>query len=193
MFAVCCFQLQSDYASIADACEVWAGLLRNPVLQAHQKTVEDRFSQAVDDIHVMAHMLHTKYRGEGLSEELKEHARQWLEEEHPDFLPYVIAFAAGDDPFPQSLCREQVLKNTRSVTWWKSIRNSASIKIPPEFSSFVIQLMKLPASSASIERVFSNFGHIWSKLRNRLGLEKAAKLVFCFRILNLKEGFKPDW
>ena len=43
------------------------------------------------------------------------------------------------------------------------------------------------ASSASIERVFSTFGLVHSKLRNRLGIEKAAKLVFCFRQQGLFE------
>jgi hypothetical protein len=36
----------------------------------------------------------------------------------------------------------------------------------------------MPSCSAAIERIFSNFGMIQSKLRNRLGLAKAGKLVF---------------
>jgi hypothetical protein len=39
-------------------------------------------------------------------------------------------------------------------------------------------LLEMPSSSAAIERIFSNFGMIQSKLRNRLGLVKAGKLVF---------------
>ena len=39
-------------------------------------------------------------------------------------------------------------------------------------------LLEIPSSSAAIERIFSNFGMIQSKLRNRLGLVKAGKLVF---------------
>ena len=48
---------------------------------------------------------------------------------------------------------------------------------------FALQLMGAPASSASIERVFSTFGLVHSKLRNRLGVERASKLVFCYRML----------
>ena len=44
-------------------------------------------------------------------------------------------------------------------------------------------LLEMPACSAAIERIFSNFGMIQSKLRNRLGLAKAGKLVFCYRML----------
>jgi hypothetical protein len=39
-------------------------------------------------------------------------------------------------------------------------------------------LLEMPSCSAAIERIFSNFGMIQSKLRNRLGLAKAGKLVF---------------
>ncbi|XP_053380950.1 uncharacterized protein LOC128549017 [Mercenaria mercenaria] len=43
------------------------------------------------------------------------------------------------------------------------------------------------ASSASTERVFSNFGSIQTKLRNRLGIEKTTKLVFSYTMLCDKE------
>jgi hypothetical protein len=46
------------------------------------------------------------------------------------------------------------------------------------------QLLTAIASSASIERIFSTFGLVHSKLRNRLGTEKAAKLVFLFKHFN---------
>jgi hypothetical protein len=49
----------------------------------------------------------------------------------------------------------------------------------------------MPPCSATIERIFSNFGMIQSKLRNRLGLAKAGKLVFCYRLLRGKDEI--DW
>ena len=39
-------------------------------------------------------------------------------------------------------------------------------------------LLEMPSSLAAIERIFSNFVMIQSKLRNRLGHIKAGKLVF---------------
>ena len=39
-----------------------------------------------------------------------------------------------------------------------------------------MKLLSLPASSASIERIFSNFGMLQTKLRNRLGLAKTPNL-----------------
>ena len=52
------------------------------------------------------------------------------------------------------------------------------------------QLSSLPASSASVERVFSTFGYVHTKLRNRLGNEKTEKLVRCNRML---KGKAEDW
>ena len=40
------------------------------------------------------------------------------------------------------------------------------------------------AATAGLERIFSTFGLVHSKLRNRLGTEKASKLTFIFRCLN---------
>jgi len=39
--------------------------------------------------------------------------------------------------------------------------------------------------------ILSNFGAIQTKLRNRLGLEKVAKLVSCYR--ELRGGAELDW
>ena len=50
-----------------------------------------------------------------------------------------------------------------------------------------IELMKnlhaCPASSGSLERFFSTYGLVWSKIRNKLGKDKAEKLVRAYRYL----------
>ena len=37
--------------------------------------------------------------------------------------------------------------------------------------------------TASLKRIFSNFGFVQTKLRIRLGISKASKLVACFKFL----------
>ena len=57
-----------------------------------------------------------------------------------------------------------------------------------DLCTLALKLLSMPASSAAIERFFfSNFGMIQSKLRNRLGISKAAKLVYCYRMLQGSE------
>ena len=55
-----------------------------------------------------------------------------------------------------------------------------------ELADIVVHLLSCPASSASVERVFSSFGIVHTKLRKRLGVERAAKLVYCYRMLRGK-------
>ena len=61
--------------------------------------------------------------------------------------------------------------------------------IDQETHSVVLALMNAVASSASIERVFSTFGLVHSKIKNRLGVEKASKLVFLHRTMNRDKFF----
>ena len=57
-----------------------------------------------------------------------------------------------------------------------------------KFSSEDLQIIKgfltASASSTSVERIFSRFGLVRSKIRNRLGVEKSAKLVFLYNVSN---------
>ena len=54
----------------------------------------------------------------------------------------------------------------------KTKANKFHSLVTPEFCSFMEELSSLPARSASVERIFSTFGNVHTKLRNRLGNEK---------------------
>ena len=62
------------------------------------------------------------------------------------------------------------------------VESSSSADFPAGFVQIMSDLQQ--ASSASIERIFSNFSFIHFKLRNKLGVEKTAKLVMCYRMLS---------
>ena len=47
--------------------------------------------------------------------------------------------------------------------------------VNPELCKIAQSLLKIPSSSASIERIFSNFGFVQNNLRNKLGVSKCAK------------------
>ena len=64
--------------------------------------------------------------------------------------------------------------------WWRAVKGCG---VDEKFSDFANNLLSCPASSASIERIFSNFAFVHTKVRNRLGVEKASNLVFCYRML----------
>ncbi|EFN88852.1 hypothetical protein EAI_13643, partial [Harpegnathos saltator] len=50
----------------------------------------------------------------------------------------------------------------------------------PNLSSLALRLQEIPASSAQIERVFSNWSFVQSPIRNRLDFERSRKLLHIY-------------
>jgi hypothetical protein len=82
-----------------------------------------------------------------------------------------------------------IISKIKPVVWWLCIERSETVD--KTLCQLAQKLLEMPSSSAAIERIFSNFSMIQSKLRNRLGLVKAGKLVFCYRMLRGKGEI--DW
>ena len=79
-----------------------------------------------------------------------------------------------------------VTDNTGNVTKLRrNLQNSPVCSdIPQSVKDIIIGLLSCSPSTASLERLFSSYGWIHSEIRNRLGNEKAAKLLFIFKVLN---------
>lgn len=180
---------QSDTATIADACEQWNDLLQNPDLEPYRKNVDKRFKQAMTPNHYLANLVHPIYKGRKLRPEHVTSAQELLHETKPELVPELLNYMSETLPIPKVLQQESSINNTKPAVWWSCVERSGVIT--KDFSQLARKLMVLPASSAAIERVFSNFGIIQTKLRNRLGVEKAAKLVLCYCFLRGSEEI--DW
>jgi len=103
--------------------------------------------------------------------------------QNTSFLPLLVAYdrPTQSAPFPQSFFCEPML-TLSPILRWKGVLKNTKAEVNHEFACLAVRLA--PASSASIQRIFSNFGCIHSKLRNRLGgATAAAKLVFCYCML----------
>ena len=131
--------------------------------------------------HFLAYLLHPKYKGEHLSYEQREKAREWLQKINPSFLSYVLKFELQEGPFQRTLFSEEVIWTIDANEWWRSVAKSC--KISKEFCELIAHLQACPSSSAAIERVFSNFSFVHSKIRNRLTISNISKFVFCYSIL----------
>lgn len=182
-------RLQSDSSTIADACETFLDLLRCDVLSPHRDAIKKRFDQAMVPEHFLANLLHPVYRGQKLSAEQVNAAQAFLLDEAPEIASEVCQIIAGDLPIPKALAHPTTRASSKPDVWWKCVARAGAAS--PLLSQTAIKLSLLPSSAASIERVFSNFGMIQTKLRNRLGVEKAAKLVACYRYLRGKG--EVDW
>lgn len=106
---------------------------------------------------------------------------------YPNIMPEILNYKAQSGPFKQYLFTEHTVQNMKPLIWWLALRHHIS----PELLNLIKQLHTAVASSAGIERLFSTFGFVHSKARNRLGTEKAAKLVSVFKTLNQNIDFGP--
>lgn len=154
--------------------------MTEPVLAPHRDAVRKRRDQAILPCHIVAYMLHPKYMGLGMDLQHAETARVWLAERNPEFLAAAISFQAEAPPYPESFFLPAA-RTMKPVTWWKVV--GANTVLPDGFVDLMISLHTATASSASLEIIFSSFGLVITKLRNKLGLQKAQKLVFCYRML----------
>ena len=73
----------------------------------------------------------------------------------------------------------EVCKTTSATSWWNGIFFSTQL------SKVASSILNLPPTSAAVERSFSKQSWIHSKKRNRLSIERVAKLVFVSQNISL--------
>jgi len=193
--AVALDKLQKNNSTIADTTEEWKKLeeeldsknLPNQFKSAFAK----RKDQALTSAHFLANIIHPVYLGRKLTDNEKLEAMQFAAEKSeacPEFLAVVLAFRGQTAPFLSAYFSEATTSRLSAFDWWKSFRAD----IPEDALKIVNQFMTASSSTAGLERLFSAFGIVHSDLRNRLGTEKAAKLVFLLGALRKeKQEKKP--
>jgi len=181
--------VQSDDSSLADSCENWLDLLSNDDLQPHRVVVKKWFEKAMTTAHFLANALHPVYRGQKLSSCQLTSVHDLVMKSNPDALPDLLNFTSQCLELPSALSSQSVIESVKPTVWWACLEKSSVVG--ESLCSVAKAMMKMPSSSASLERIFSNFGVIQTKLRNRLGIQKAAKLVLCYRVLRGSEEL--DW
>lgn len=187
-------ELQSDKCKISDAVKVWKNLLTELEKILPEKELEKakkRYDMAITDYHHLAFLLDPHYQGDlkTMPEEEESKAMSLAEKEFPDFLPILLNMKAKSYPFNKEyLFQSSVLSRLTTCSWWRALKGKVDTNVIEDICGLVNGV----ASSASVERIFSTFGLVHSKLRNRLGVEKAGKLVFLHKVLNKEYDFEFD-
>lgn len=176
--------LQRDTSTIADATNTFLTLMKSEELRVYDKFVRKRFEDCITPAHILSYMLHPKYMGTGLTNDQEEIARKWVNDIDKNFLPLIVKFSIKASPFPATYFSEAIINNLPPAEWWESLKRYSDLE---NISNFACHLFHCVASSASIERIFSNFSLVQTKLRNRLGLQTATKLVMAYKMLNSKD------
>lgn len=182
---------QADDCNIAEVCQLWLKLLKdsqqsNDLTTSLKKKVANRFQDCITPIHLLANILHPRYLGAELNQKQEEEAEIFLRSKFPEMVPTLYAFMAKTVPFTNALFSEENLRMDVKI-WWSTQNRKAKDGTVGTIHQLAERLNLMPASSAAIERVFSTYSLVQTKVRNRLGLDKAAKLVSCYRNLRSKD------
>lgn len=182
--AVALDKIQRDSCTIADTVDIWKTLEKDLALVTRdtKQKFKKRIQQALSSHHFLANLMHPRYRGQTLTDEEHEAAMELASTHHNMIVPNLINLKAQASPFLTYMFADTVIQSVQPVDWWRSHGN----RLHPDTIHVAKQLLTAISSSAGVERVFSSFGLVHSKLRNRLGIGKAAKLVFLFKLLNKK-------
>lgn len=88
----------------------------------------------------------------------------------------------------------QTISSMTDAEWWKGFFAINTTEMSNKALLEILALMTAVASSSGIKRVFSRFGLVHSKLCNKLGVEKANKLVRIYQSnFFLDSGFELIW
>ena len=172
---------QRSESKISDAVEIWKDLeeeMKSFDEETNEKFAK-RYKMALNEEHFLANIFDPKYLGARLTATEIEGALEWLHQNKPGLLGDVLNLRAKAQPFSKFMFENDTIGKMKPIDWWRS-----QDKLSPELTELAEQLLITCASSAEVERIFSTFGIVFTKLRNRLGIEKAHKLVFLFKILN---------
>lgn len=179
---------QRDGTTISVAVEIWHQLEKD--LRSQPPNVKAAFKvrrdTALGSVHYLANILDHRFLGRNLVNEQRDNA---FTELNPAYMPIVSALMTKSAMFPSYLF-EQQFNQTPPLEWWLLV--DMNTKDPrwvcwedkKKFMALCEQLLTAVASTAGLERIFSSFGLVHSKLRNRLGTKKAHKLVYMFKTLN---------
>lgn len=186
-------KIQSDKCGISESVLIWKELINN--LEDHlniaqMKIVMNRYQQAITPVHFLAFMVNPKLPQEKLSSDEGEAALKFLRDIYGatgiSLMGSIIRLNAKTEPFTGMFLDKTIIEQTEPIDWWVAMHNMKKCITEQELD-IIKQLLGTAASSAGVERIFSAFNLVHSKIRNRLGTEKAAKLVFLLKNLNSKK------
>lgn len=180
--------LQKSNASLSDAVEVFkqleATFEQEDANIIQLSLLKRRYKMAITPAHFLTFLLDPTKTKFQLTAEEETEAFNYAQNEYPGsgLLPLLIKLQAKSAPFKAVMFSDEVIKNVTPLQWWKA--QLERLDEDSQLKPIIYQLFTAVASSASVERIFSTFGLVQSKIRNRLGNEKAAKLVFLFKYYN---------
>lgn len=182
-------KIQSNTCNIAKSVLIFKRLqieLAEILGESQIEVFRNRYQMAMSPYHFTAFLLSPSMKNQDvkLTSAEKKIAMEMIEDEFSiNFMPLFFKFYAGIEPFQGPIFNKQVLESLDDTDWWKSMHSLYDNLYEGDFIR-IQQFLTATASSSGVERIFSKFGLVHTKLRNRLGIEKAAKLTFINTYIN---------
>lgn len=177
---------QSPKFNIADAVEEWCNLEIPSDNATYNELLGARLTKVLTDIKLTANFLHPKYQG-----------RSFVT--HSELIDLVEDFlldnldAEGLSDLHAYKTKEGIFAKLfkKGLTDHKAFWSYAARK-HPQLAKLATKLLKIPASTAQIERLFSQWSYVHSSTRNRLGVETSKKLISIYYTLKAEDENKSD-
>ncbi|XP_055309489.1 uncharacterized protein LOC129573203 [Sitodiplosis mosellana] len=176
---------QKSSTSSAEAVEKWLQLQSDgpeelkPFLEYRTKQ-----SNVFNTVTMTANYLHPVYRGKRMSQEQLNKVKKYLFEKlDGDELESLHKFTENEEVFG-NLVRKKIVSPR---TFWHYAAELNHKKL----AAFAMDYLKIPASTAQLERLFSHWSHVHSDTRNRLSDETSKKLVNAYFTLRSTDDL-PD-
>lgn len=164
-------EVQKNTTKVSDALENWNVLLEQSPEWLREIVMEKLKKHSVfSDEAIIANILDPKYRGKRLSIKCKQQGDDAIlsrldADGQVSYLQY-----------EQQSGRFATLKtNVKCDLYWQLAKTGH-----PALAELADKFTHVPASSASLERLFSNWGYVHNKIRNRRGSQKSEKLAYIY-------------
>lgn len=136
----------------------------------------------VKPIALASNILHPKYRGQSFKDNLQynNQAETFLKENLD---------STGQEDLNSYLKEEGIFKILlekkfqNPIIFWSSAESHH-----PELSSLALKLLKIPSSTAALERLFSQWKYVHNKIRNRLSVETSTKLIYIYYTISMRDS-----
>lgn len=177
---------QKSTSSAADAVEKWAELLATENHELRE-CVEYRCtkSKIFNIVTMTANYFHPIYRGKKLNQDQQKEVKTSIFELlDADGLESLRMFTANEGTFATL----QKKKVTSPKTFW----HYAGEQGHQQLANFAMKMLKIPASTAQLERLFSNWSFIHNDIRNRLAVETSKKLVNIYFTLRSTDTIEDE-
>lgn len=162
--------VQSRECTLADSVSKW---LEIETLLGSYKKWEKRDNMICDLPSLVAYCLHPKYKGHNLSERQLFQVKTWIYRHGEATYSQYELFLKSEKEFGDKYALQ-----FSPEAYWKVMKFQY-----PELGDIALLYINLPASTASLERIFSMWAFIHNKSRNNLSKTTSEKLIYIYHAL----------